>query len=52
MRQALGQAGGIVQDVRDLLVSAGNGSFGPKDYKDLALQIEGLREQMISVSNQ
>ena len=49
---ALGHAGGIVQDVRDLLVSAGNGSFGPKDYKDLALQIEGLREQMISVSNQ
>ncbi len=27
---ALGQAGEILQDVRDLLISAGNGSYGPQ----------------------
>jgi flagellar hook-associated protein 3 FlgL len=49
---ALGDAGDILQDVRDLLVSAGNGSYGPQEYEDIALQIEGMREQLISVANQ
>ncbi|AOW12251.1 hypothetical protein LPB72_14925 [Hydrogenophaga crassostreae] len=49
---ALGQAGEILQDVRDLLVSAGNGSYGPSEYKDIASQIEGMRDQLLAVANQ
>jgi len=49
---ALGQAGSILQDVRDLLLSAGNGSYGPNEYKDIALQIEGMRDQLLAVANQ
>jgi len=49
---ALGTAGELIQDVRDLLVAAGNGTYGPNEYKDIAQQIEGLRERLISVANQ
>ncbi len=33
---ALGQAGTLVQDVRDVLVAAGNAAYGSKEYKNLA----------------
>ncbi|MEX1167028.1 MAG: flagellar hook-associated protein FlgL, partial [Hydrogenophaga sp.] len=49
---ALGNAGGILQDVRDLMLSAGNGTYGTKEYKDIASQIEGMRDQLIAVANQ
>jgi flagellar hook-associated protein 3 FlgL len=49
---ALGNAGSLLQDVRDLMVSAGNGTYSPKEYKDIAQQMEGLREQLIGVANQ
>jgi len=49
---ALGTAGELIQDVRDLLVAAGNGTYGTNEHKDLAQQIEGLRERLISIANQ
>jgi flagellar hook-associated protein 3 FlgL len=49
---ALGQAGEILQSVRDQLISAGNGSYGPREFKDIALQIEGMRDELLSVANQ
>lgn len=49
---ALGQAGSLVQDVRDLLVAAGNAAYGSKEYKNLAQELEGLRDQLIGVANQ
>ncbi|MBT9465792.1 flagellar hook-associated protein FlgL [Hydrogenophaga sp.] len=47
----LAESGEIIQKVRDLLVSAGNSTFGPSEREDIARQLEGLREQMISVAN-
>ena len=49
---ALGDAGELIQDVRDLLVAAGNGGYSGNEYKDLAQQIEGLRERLLGVVNQ
>ncbi len=49
---ALGQAGSLVQDVRDLLLAAGNAAYGSKEYKNLAQELEGLRDQLIGVANQ
>lgn len=47
----LAESGEIIQKVRDLLVSAGNSTFGPSEREDIARQLEGLREQMIGVAN-
>lgn len=49
---ALGNAGSILQDVRDLMISAGNGTYSTKEYKDIAQQLEGMRDQLIAVANQ
>ncbi|MBW8315552.1 MAG: flagellar hook-associated protein FlgL, partial [Hydrogenophaga sp.] len=35
-----------------LLVAAGNGGYSGNEYKDLAQQIEGLRERLLGVVNQ
>ena len=47
----LAESGELIQRVRDLLVSAGNSTFGPSEREDIARQLEGLREQMIGVAN-
>ena len=47
----LADSGELIQRVRDLLVSAGNATFGPSEREDIARQLEGLREQMIGVAN-
>ncbi|QCB46789.1 flagellar hook-associated protein FlgL [Hydrogenophaga sp. PAMC20947] len=49
---ALGEANELIQDVRTLLVSAGNGSYSDRERADIALQIEGLRERLLGVANQ
>ena len=48
---ALGESGELIQQVRDLMVAAGNGTYGPREHRDLATQLEGLRDQMLSVAN-
>ena len=47
----LAESGELIQKVRDLLVSAGNATFGPSEREDIARQLEGLREQLIGVAN-
>jgi flagellar hook-associated protein 3 FlgL len=47
----LAESGDLIQKVRDLIVSAGNATFGPSEREDIARQIAGLREQMIGVAN-
>lgn len=48
---ALGQAGDLVQDVRELLVKAGNATYGSAEFKNIAQEIEGLRERLLGVAN-
>lgn len=48
---ALGEAGDLIQDVRELLVKAGNATYGSAEYKNLAQEIEGLRERLLGVAN-
>ncbi|MBS3996735.1 MAG: flagellar hook-associated protein FlgL [Hydrogenophaga sp.] len=47
----LAESGELIQRVRELMVSAGNGAFGPGEREDVARQLEGLREQLINVAN-
>jgi len=49
---ALGEAGELIQDVRELLVKAGNATYGSKEYKSIAQEIEGLRDRLLGVANQ
>ena len=48
---ALGDASEIIQDIRTLLVSAGNASYGPNEREDIARQLESLRERLLGVAN-
>lgn len=47
----LAESGDLLQRVRELIITAGNGSFGPSEREDIAKQLEGLREQLIGVAN-
>jgi flagellar hook-associated protein 3 FlgL len=48
---ALGEATDVMHRVRELMVQAGNPVLGSRERQDLALQLEGLREQMLGVAN-
>jgi flagellar hook-associated protein 3 FlgL len=48
---ALGDATSLVQGVRDLVVSAGNGTYTAADRASIARQMQGLREQLLSIAN-
>lgn len=48
---ALGESGSLIQDARELMVSAGNGAYGPREREDLAKALEGIRDRMLAVSN-
>lgn len=47
----LGEAVGLVQDIRQLVVAAGGGALKPEDRKTYVKQIESLREQLIETAN-
>ncbi len=47
----LGQAVDIVQELRQLVVSAGGGSLKPEDRKTIMNQVQGLREQLSDMVN-
>ena len=49
---ALGQAGGLLQDARDTMVAAGNGSYGPAERAAQANQLAQLRSQLLALANQ
>jgi flagellar hook-associated protein 3 FlgL len=47
----LGQAGELLQQVREQLVAAGNGSYTDRDRATLAESIRGLRDDLLSLAN-
>jgi flagellar hook-associated protein 3 FlgL len=47
----LAQSGDLIQKARDLIISAGNGSYSQSEREDIARQLVGLREQMFGVAN-
>jgi flagellar hook-associated protein 3 FlgL len=54
MQQAEGALGGAVeamQQVRELLVAAGNGSYSDAERANLGARIRGLREQLLNIAN-
>ena len=48
---ALGNAGELVQQARDLLVGAGNGSYTDAERLTMANAIRGLRDELLAVAN-
>ena len=48
---ALGDAIGLMQNFRELTVSAGVGTLTPNDRATIANQLQGLREQIVEVAN-
>jgi flagellar hook-associated protein 3 FlgL len=48
---ALGDATSLVLGIRDLVVSAGNGTYTATDRASIALQMQGLREQLLDIAN-
>ncbi len=48
---ALGDATEVMQQVRELLVAAGNGSYTDAERANLAERIRGLRHQLFSIAN-
>ena len=48
---ALGEAGDLIQKVRDLILAGGNAGYGPTERAALADEIQGLREQLFSTVN-
>lgn len=48
---ALGDGGEILQQVRELLVRAGNGSLSDSDRAVIAQNIQGLRNDLLAVAN-
>ena len=49
---ALGDALGIMQRMRELVVQAGNGATGDANRKTIATELRGLREQLLGIANQ
>ena len=47
----LGDVTNALQSFRELVVSAGNGTFAQKDRQTVALQLQGLRDQIFNLSN-
>jgi flagellar hook-associated protein 3 FlgL len=47
----LGDAGDALQNIRELVVSAGNGAYTASERRAIALQISGLRDQVVALAN-
>lgn len=48
---ALGDAGEAMQQVRELLVAAGNASYSDAERANLGARIAGLRQQLLGIAN-
>ncbi|MEO8278756.1 MAG: flagellar hook-associated protein FlgL [Ideonella sp.] len=48
---ALGDAGELLQQAREILVSAGNASYGVPERKNMAEQLKQIRDQLLKISN-
>ncbi|NDP39574.1 MAG: flagellar hook-associated protein 3 [Rhodoferax sp.] len=47
----LGDVTDALQNFRELVVSSGNGVHGPAERKSIAIQLQGLRDQVLSLAN-
>jgi flagellar hook-associated protein 3 FlgL len=47
----LGDAGSLLQRARELMVSAGNGSYGDSERKAIADELQSVRDQLLSLAN-
>jgi len=47
----LGDAGSLLQRARELMVSAGNGSYGDSERKSIADELQSIRDQLLSLAN-
>lgn len=48
---SLGDASELMQRARELLVSAGNASYGDAQRKSIASELRGIRQQLLQVAN-
>lgn len=48
---ALGQGVDLLQEARELLVAAGNGAYSTAERQALALQLRGLRRELLDIAN-
>ena len=48
---SLGDAVGLVQEIRELVISAGNGAHNSTDRATIANQLQSLRDQLLGVAN-
>lgn len=48
---SLGDANDLLQRARELIVSAGNGSFGDEQRKSVATELQGIRAQLYAIAN-
>ncbi len=51
IESALGEGGELLQQAREALVSAGNGSYSDAERKVLAQQLRAVREQLLATAN-
>lgn len=49
---ALGSAGELLQRAHELMVAAGNGSYGDGERAKIGLELAGLRAQLLNLANQ
>lgn len=48
---ALGDAGSLMQQIREQVLNAGNGSYSDSDRQTLANAIQGMRDQLLGIAN-
>ena len=48
---ALGDAGELLQQIRETLVSSGNGSYTDAERSQIATTLKGMRQQLLDVAN-
>jgi flagellar hook-associated protein 3 FlgL len=49
---SLGSAGELMQQARELMVSAGNGSYTDAERQSIGNQLKGIRAQLLTLANQ
>ncbi len=52
VESSLGSAGELMQQARELMVSAGNGTYTDSERQGIANQLKGLRSQLLTIANQ
>ncbi|HEY6513521.1 MAG TPA: flagellar hook-associated protein FlgL [Burkholderiaceae bacterium] len=51
VESAFSDANDLVQQARELMVAAGNTSYGPSERRSIAQQLAGIRTQLLQVAN-